>query len=151
MADIPAQLVTSILSTSGVLAGVDRNSFEKMLQHPDVKMVTYKKGHYIYRHGDAAENCWIVLKGRLVTETLSLRKPFHESCLQVGEITGLMGVLDPGAKWPVSLVTDNKSELIEIPGRVIREAEGNLWPVMAANVARIMMYHLIDCRSQMDR
>jgi CRP-like cAMP-binding protein len=145
------QAVLSVLEETDVFAGVDRNDLQTLLSYPDVKKVTLKKGQYIYHHGDKAEHFWIIMSGELVSQTSSLRHPFHALSYFPGDITGLKGMIDPGQPRPVSLVADSESELIEVPGKVLMTMDSSVWGLIMNNVAKIVLNRLIECHEREDR
>ncbi|MBF0381813.1 MAG: cyclic nucleotide-binding domain-containing protein [Magnetococcales bacterium] len=144
------QAVLSVLEETDVFAGIDKGDIQALLSSPEVKKVVFSKGQYIYHHGDKSENFWIILSGELVSQTSSLRHPFHRLSYFPGDITGLRGVVDQGQPRPVSLIADSESELIEIPGSVLLGMDSKVWGVVVKNIARIVLNRLIECHERED-
>ncbi|MBF0444913.1 MAG: cyclic nucleotide-binding domain-containing protein [Magnetococcales bacterium] len=144
------QAVLSVLEDTDVFAGVASSDLETLLSFDDVKKITLNKGQYVYHHGDKAEHFWIILSGELISQTTSLRHPFHSLSYFPGDVTGLRGMIDPGQPRPVSVIADSESELIEIPGRLLMTMDSSVWGKILSNVAKIVLNRLIECHERED-
>lgn len=149
MLSTDATMLAFMLDTD-IFAGVDKKIVTEILSNPNVKRVVLSKGQYIYHHGDISDRFWIILTGEIVAQVQSLRHPFHKLQHSPGDVTGLMGIVDPGKPRPVSMVADGDVELVEIPGEVVLDMDSAAWGAILSNIARILLHRLLECHSNMD-
>jgi len=110
------------------------------------KAIDLKYGEYLYRSGDPADCGWVVLSGRFMAQHSSLSHPFESVDYHVGAVTGLLGLVEPGAHRPVSLIADGPAKLIEIRSDNIAQLKNSAKMIIWENISHILIKKLFYCR-----
>jgi len=138
--------IDSALKKSSLLKGMSHEQIRQVITHLKPKAIDLKNGEYLYRSGDPADCCWEVLSGRFLAQRSSLRQHFKPVDYHVGAVTGLLGLVEPGAHRPVSLIADGPVELIEIRGDNIAQLENSTQKIIWENISHILIKKLFYCR-----
>ncbi|ABK44777.1 cyclic nucleotide-binding protein [Magnetococcus marinus MC-1] len=136
--------LTHLLKLSYIFNGISNDHLETIANHPEIGIVKKKKGEILYRVGEIADRFWIIISGQLSMEVHDLRKPFRSLATQPGHITGIKGLLQPGAARPVTISIDEDAELIEIPSKVLQDIPPENLAVMYQSISIILLDHLLS-------
>lgn len=83
---------------------------------------TFKPGEYIFKEGDSASKFYVIYKGKVSVEIqLPDSHPFSIQTLESGDILGWSWFIEPN-QWRFSAKTLEKTELVVIDGRTLKEA-----------------------------
>jgi CRP-like cAMP-binding protein len=138
----------SVLEQSELFAGFTEEQLEQVILKLQPKTVTLKSGERLYKRGDSADRCWIMLSGDLVAKRASLRSPLRQMVYHIGSVTGIQGLADPGSERAISMICEKHSELIEITREGIDRLDAEAQVLLWKNVARSLMRQLSLCLYQ---
>lgn len=138
----------SVLEQSELFAGFTEEQLEQVILHLQPKTVTLKSGERLYKRGDSADRCWIILSGDLAAKRASLRSPLRHMVYHIGSATGIQGLADPGSERAISMICEKRSELIEITREGIDRLDAEAQILLWKNVARLLMRQLSLCLYQ---
>ena len=137
-----------ILKKSKLFAGFSQKQMEEVISHLQPKPITLKSGDRVYKRGDPADRCWLIQSGHLTVKRSSLRTPFRKMIYHEGSVTGIQGLADPGSPRAVTMIAEDKVELIEIThegtARLDKETQMLLWK----NTSRLLLRKLSACLSR---
>ena len=136
------------LEESPLFSGFSMEQLEQVVSHLQPKIVKFKSGEEVYKKGESADRCWLILSGNLTVRRASLRTPFRHMIYYKGSVTGIQGLADPGSKRAVTMIAEDKVKLIEIThdgiSHLDSEAQIQLWK----NVSRLLLRKLAICLSR---
>ena len=138
----------SVLEQSELFAGFTEEQLEQVILHLQPKTVILESGERLYKRGDSADRCWIILSGDLAAKRASLRSPLRHMVYHIGSVTGIQGLADPGAERAISMICEKRSELIEITREGIDRLDAEAQILLWKNVARLLMRQLSLCLYQ---
>ena len=138
--------IESALKNSALFQGMNHKQIGQIVTRLNPKAIDLKNGEYLYRSGDPAVCCWVILSGRFLAQRSSPRHPFEPVDYHVGAVTGLLGLVEPGAHRPVSLIADGPVELIEIRGDDIAQLESSTRMIICENINHILIKKLFYCQ-----
>ena len=138
--------IESVLKKSALFKGMDRGQIQQVLTHLKPRAIDLKNREYLYRRGDPAHCCWEVVSGRFLAQRSSSRRSFKPVDYHVGGVTGLLGLVEPGAYRPVSLIADGAVELIEIRGDNIARLDNSTRMIIWENISHILIRKLFYCQ-----
>jgi CRP-like cAMP-binding protein len=141
--------IESTLKKSALFKGMSPDQIRQVVTHLKPKAITLKDGEYLYRRGDPANCCWEVLSGHFLLQRSNLRHPFLPVDYHVGAVTGLLGLVEPGAHRPVSLMADGPTELVEIRGDNIAQLDNSTRMIIWENISHTLIRKLFQCRAQL--
>ncbi len=137
-----------ILQKSKLFSDFSPEQLEQVVSHLQPKTITFKGGERVYNKGDSADRCWLIQSGNLTVKRASLRTPFRKMIYNQGSVTGIQGLADPGSKRAVTMIAEDKVELIEVTHEGIshldQETQIQLWK----NVSRLLLRKLSVCLSR---
>lgn len=145
--------LTNTFKRSKLFTGFSQEQLEEVVAHIQPRSVTLKSGDRVYKRGDPSDRCWLIQSGHLTVKRASLRTPFRKMIYHEGSVTGIQGLADPGSPRAVTMIAEDKVELIEIThdgiARMDKETQILLWE----NVSRILLRKLAHClsRESLDR
>lgn len=139
--------LVSTLEKSELFQGFDRNQLSQVVAHLQPAPMSLKDRGYLYKRGDPAHCCWVILSGSFLVQRASLREPFRHVNYDIGAVTGLLGLVKPGSPRPVSLISDGNAELLEIPVVGISELDPHIRIALLNNISHILIKKLFQCRS----
>jgi len=147
MSDKPIDCkIGECLKQSELFDGFDKKQLAKAVGILQPKEKTYKQGDRVYKRGDIADHCWVILSGMLTVRRFqSLRNPFCPKLYRLGSVIGIQGVAHVGSIWPVTLISDEKSELVEIDQESIDKFDKDAQVIFWKNVSRIVHKKLAIC------
>jgi CRP-like cAMP-binding protein len=135
----------AILAKSELFSGFSSEQLEQVVLHLQPRTITLDSGDWVYNKGHLADRCWLIQSGNLTVKRASLRTPFRKMLYHKGSVTGIQGIADPGSKRVVTMIAEDKVELIEIThegiARLDQEAQIQLWK----NVSRLLLRKLAVC------
>ncbi len=138
----------AVLKKSRLFAGFSQEQLEEVVEHLQPKPVTLKSGDRVYKRGNPSDRCWLIRSGHLTVKRASLRTPFRKMIYHEGSVTGIQGLADPGSPRPVTMLAEDKVELIEIThdgiARMNKETQILLWE----NISRLLLRKLAACLSR---
>ena len=132
----------SVLEQSELFAGFTEQQLEQVIRHLQPKRITLESGERLYKRGDSADGCWIVASGDLAAMRASLRSPLRHMVYHIGSVTGIQGLADPGSERAISVISEKRSELIEITHEGIDRLDVEAQILLWKNVARLLMRKL---------
>lgn len=132
----------SVLEQSELFAGFTEQQLDQVILHLQPKRVTLKSGERLYKRGDRADGCWIIVSGDLTAKRASLRSPLRHMVYHIGSVTGIQGLADPGSERAISLICEKRSELIEITREGVDRLDAEAQILLWKNVARLLMRKL---------
>jgi CRP-like cAMP-binding protein len=138
----------SVLEQSELFAGFTEEQLEQVILQLQPKTVTLESGERLYKRGDSADRCWIILSGDLAAKRASLRSPLRHMVYHIGSVTGIQGLADPGAERAISMICEKRSELIEITREGVDRLDAEAQILLWTNVARLLMRQLSLCLYQ---
>ena len=138
--------IESALKKSALFEGMSHEQIQQVVTHLNPKAVELENEQYLYRRGDPAVCCWVILSGRFLAQRSSSRHSFEHVNYHVGAVTGLLGLVEPGAYRPVSLIADGPVELIEIRGDDIAQLESSTRMILCENINHILIKKLFYCQ-----
>ncbi|MCB1853115.1 MAG: cyclic nucleotide-binding domain-containing protein [Gammaproteobacteria bacterium] len=141
--------LVSALKKSSLFKNLSDKQIEQVITHLQPRLIILKNGEHLYHRGDPADCCWEVLSGHFLLQRGSLRHPFQPLDYHIGAVTGLLGLVEPGAERPVSLIADSEVELIEIRGDALSQLDESTRVIIWENIAHILIRKLFHCRSQL--
>jgi len=144
-----ADYSTTALQRSRLFRGLSPEQIQQVADHLKPRPVKLTNGECIYRRGETAESCWLLLSGNVLVQRPNLRRPFKSIDYKTGDVVGLLGLVAPGAGRPVSLIADGEVELLEIGAEGISELECATRSQIWANISHILIRKLFDCRNQL--
>ncbi len=134
-----------VLKKSKLFVGFTQEQLEEVVEHLQPKSVTLKSGDRVYKRGDSSDRCWLIQSGHLTVKRASLRTPFRKMIYHEGSVTGIQGLADPGSPRAVTMIAEDKVELVEIThdgiARLDKETKILLWE----NVSRLLLRKLSAC------
>ncbi len=130
------------LEQSELFAGFTEQQLEQVILRVRPRAFTLKSGERLYKRGDVADRCWIVLSGDLTAKRASLRSPLRRMVYRVGSVTGIQGLADPGSERAISMICEKRCELIEIGREGIDALDAEARIMLWENVARLLMRKL---------
>ncbi len=139
--------LVSALAKSKLFDGFDEDRLSQVVAHLQPRPVLLKDREFLYKRGEPANCCWEILSGNFDVQRTSLRKPFRNVDYHIGAVTGLLGLVEPGAKRPVSLIADGNAELLEIPEAGISRLDPNTKAALWNNISHILIRKLFHCRA----
>ncbi len=138
----------SVLKKSRLFAGFSQEQLEAVVEHLQPRLVTLKSGDRVYKRGNPADRAWLIHSGHLTVKRASLRTPFRKMIYHEGAVTGIQGLADPGSPRPVTMLAEDKVELVEIThdgiARMDKETQILLWE----NISRLLLRKLSACLSR---
>lgn len=140
-----ANELIDLLGKSKLFSGFSLEQLEQVLSHLQPKVITFKDNDLIYKKGEPANSCWLILSGDLTVKRASLRTPFRHMIYQKGSVTGIQGLADPGSKHRVTMIADGKVELIELTHEGISHLEDDTQIQLWKNVSRLLLRKLSVC------
>ena len=132
----------SVLEQSELFAGFTEQQLDQVILHLQPKRVTLKSGERLYKRGDSADGCWIIVTADLAAKRASLRSPLRHMVYHIGSVTGIQGLADPGSERAISVICEKRSELIEITREGIDRLDAEAQILLWKNVARLLMRKL---------
>ena len=143
-----ANELIDILGKSKLFSGFSPEQLEQVISHVQPKIITLKDFEKVYKKGDPANSCWLILSGELMVKRASLRTPFRHMIYQKGSVTGIQGLADPGSKRAVTMLADGKVELVEITNEGIPNLDSDTQIQLWRNVSRLLLRKLAFCLSR---
>jgi CRP-like cAMP-binding protein len=137
-----------ILAKSKLFSGFSPEQLQQVVEHLQPRTVKYKAGDRIYKHGEPADRCWLIQSGHLTVKRASLRTPFRRMIYNKGSVTGIQGLADPGSERAVSMIAEDKVELVEITYEGISHLESEAQIQLWKNVSRLLLRKLAFCLSR---
>ncbi|MCP4406390.1 MAG: cyclic nucleotide-binding domain-containing protein [Gammaproteobacteria bacterium] len=135
----------AILAKSELFSGFSSEQLEQVVSHLQPRTITLDSGDRVYKKGHLADRCWLIQSGNLTVQRASLRAPFCNMLYHKGSVTGIQGIADAGSERVVTMIAEDKVELIEIThggiARLDQEAQIQLWK----NVSRLLLRKLAVC------
>jgi len=141
--------IGSTLKKSALFKGMSPDQIQQVVTQMNPKAITLKDGEYLYRRGDQANCCWEVLSGRFLVQRANLRHPFQPVDYHIGAVTGLLGLVEPGAHRPVSLMANGPAELVEIRGDNFAQLDISTRMIIWENISHTLIRKLFQCRAQL--
>jgi len=142
-----ANELIDILGKSKLFSGFSPEQLEQVISHLQPKIITLMDFEKVYKKGDTANSCWLILSGELMVKRASLRTPFRHMIYQKGSVTGIQGLADPGSKRAVTMLADGKVELVEITNEGISHLDSDTQIRLWKNVSRLLLRKLAVCLS----
>lgn len=136
----------AILADSKLFSGFSPEQLEEVIRNLNPKSITLEDHQQVYKKGDIADRCWLIQSGKLVFKRSSLRSPFMT--LSKGSVTGILGLVEPGAEHDITMTTDGKVKLIEITHEGITGLSTETQSLLWHNVSKQLMRKLRLCLSQ---
>jgi CRP-like cAMP-binding protein len=140
--------LVDVLAKSELFYGFRPEQLEQVVSLLQPRTITLKSGQRVYKKGNSADRCWLIQSGNLTLKRASLRTPFRKMIYHKGSLTGIQGLADPGSERVVTMIAEDKVELIEIThegiARMDHETQIQLWK----NVSRLLLRKLATCLSQ---
>ncbi len=138
----------AVLKKSKLFADFNQEQLEQVISHLQPKPVTLKNGDRVYRRGDPANRCWLIQSGHLTVKRASLRTPFRKMIYHEGSVTGIQGLADPGSPRTVTMIAEDKVELIEITHNGIERMDKETQILLWRNISRLLLRKLGACLSR---
>jgi len=138
----------AVLKKSKLFAGFDQGQLEQVISHLQPKSVTLKSGDRVYKRGNPADRCWLIQSGHLTVKRASLRTPFRTMIYHKGSVTGIQGLADPGSPRAVTMIAEDKVELIEITHEGIARMDKETQILLWRNTSRLLLRKLGACLSK---
>jgi CRP-like cAMP-binding protein len=140
--------VLDILTESKLFSGFTQDQLEEVILHMNPKPVILKNGERVYKKGDTADRCWLIVSGKLILKRSSLRSPFRHMIYNKGSVTGIQGLVDSGSTRVASMIADGKVELVEITHEGIAHLNRDTQTVLWENVSKLLLRKLSICLSR---
>ena len=140
--------LVDILGKSKLFKGFSADQLAQVVSHMKPKTIKLKAGDRVYKKGDAADSCWLIQSGNLTVQRESLRTPFRHMIYHKGSVTGIQGLAEPGSKRAVTMIAEDKVELLEITYEGISELESDAQIQLWKNVSRLLIRKLAICLSR---
>jgi CRP-like cAMP-binding protein len=140
-----SKTLISVLEQSELFAGFVEEQLEQVILQLQPKIVTLKSGDRLYKRGESADRCWLLLSGDLAVKRVSLRSPLRHMIYHIGSVTGIQGLADPGSARQASLIAEKRSELIEITHEGIDRLDAETQVLLWKNVSRLLLRKLSVC------
>ena len=138
--------IAAALAGSKLFSGFSPEQLEAVILHLNPKSITLKSHEPVYKKGDIADRCWLIESGKLIFKRSSLRSPYMT--LNKGSVTGILGLVDPGSKRDITMITDGKAKLIEITHEGVAGLNMDTQCLLWRNVSKQLMRKLTICLSQ---
>ena len=135
----------AILRKSKLFAGFSPEQLEQVVSHLQPRCLTLNSGEIVYERGKPADRCWLIQSGNLTVRRASLRRPFRKMIYHVGSVTGIQGLVDPGTPRPVTMIAEDRVELIEITQEGISRLEDKANMLLWKNISRLLLRKLATC------
>lgn len=143
-----ANKIIDILGKSKLFSGFGREQLEQVNSKLQPKVITLKDFERVYKKGDTANSCWLILSGNLMVKRASLRTPFRHVIYQEGSVTGIQGLADPGSKRVVTMLADGKVKLVELTYEGICDLDTDMQIQLWKNVSGLLLRKLAICLSR---
>jgi len=140
--------VLDILTESKLFSGFTQDQLEEVILHMNPNPVILKNGERVYKKGDTADRCWLIVSGKLILKRSSLRSPFRHMIYNKGSVTGIQGLVDSGSTRVASMIADGKVELIEITHEGIAHLNRDTQTLLWENVSKLLLRKLSICLSR---
>ncbi len=138
----------AVLKKSKLFVGFSQEQLEEVVEHLQPRSVTLKSGDRVYKRGNPADRCWLIQSGHLTVKRASLRTPFRKMIYHEGSVTGIQGLADPGSPRPVTMLAEDKVELIEITHEGIARMDKETQILLWENISRLLLRKLAACLSR---
>ena len=143
-----AKELISVLKKSKLFTGFTQEQLEEAVLHLEPKQVTLKAGDRVYKRGNPSDRCWLIQSGHLTVKRASLRTPFRKMIYHEGSVTGIQGLADPGSPRPVTMLAEDKVQLIEITHDGIAHMDKETQILLWENISRLLLRKLAACLSR---
>lgn len=143
-----ANELIDILRKSKLFSGFSLEQLEEVISHLQPRIIKLKDFEQVYKKGEPANSCWLILSGKLMVKRTSLRTPFRHMIYQKGSVTGIQGLADPGSERVVTMLADGKVELVEITNEGISRLQSDTQIQLWKNVSRLLLRKLAVCLSR---
>lgn len=143
-----ADEIMPLLQKSELFSGLDAVQLEQVVAHLQPERRTLQDGTFLYHAGDFSDCCWIIVSGRVTVQRPTIRHRVESLAYDVGDVTGLQGLVDPGSRRPVSLAADGDLEVIEIHEAGIARLDRELQARILDNVSRLLLKKLMQARTR---
>jgi CRP-like cAMP-binding protein len=140
--------LAGILAKSKLFSGFNPEQIQQVVELLQPETVNFKAGNRVYKRGEPADRCWLIQSGHLTVKRASLRTPFRRMIYNKGSVTGIQGLADPGSKRVVTMIAEDKVELIEITYEGISRLQSEAQILLWKNVSRLMLRKLFACLSR---
>jgi len=140
--------LAKVLKKSKLFAGFSQKQLEEVVAHLQPRPVILKSGDRVYKRGDPSDRCWLIQSGHLTVKRASLRTPFRKMVYHEGSVTGIQGLADPGSPRAVTMIAEDKVELIEITHDGIARMDKATQILLWQNISRLMLRKLSACLSR---
>lgn len=134
-----------VLEKSKLFAGFSEDELQEVVTHLEPRLLTLNRGERLYKRGETADCCWLIRSGSLTVKRASLRTPFRHMLYNKGAVTGIQGLVDPGSERAVTMIADDKTDLVEITGTGIDKLSGDAQIQFWQNVSRLLLRKLRVC------
>ncbi len=141
--------IATLLKNSELFKGFDQEQFQWIIDNVPPTEITLKNREPLYQQGDIADKCWLIKSGKFLVERPSLRNPYRNVDYEVGAITGLHGIVEPGIPRAVTLIADGDVELVEIKGTSFDHLDTETRLILFQNISRILINKLFECRTSL--
>jgi len=143
-----AKNIIDILGKSKLFSGFSREQLEQVNSQLQPKIIALKDFERVYKKGDPANSCWLILSGNLMVKSTSFRTPFRHVIYQEGSVTGIQGLAAPGSKRVVTMHADGKVKLVELTYEGISDLENDTQVQLWRNVSGLLLRKLAVCLSR---
>lgn len=140
-----ARELIDILEKSKLFSGFSQEQLEQVMSQLQPKVIKLKDFEKVYKKGESADSCWLIISGDLMVKSARLRTPFRHLIYKKGAVTGIQGLADPGSKRVVTMIADGKAELVEITFEGISKLEESTQIQLWKNVSRLLLRKLAVC------
>ena len=140
--------ILAVLKKSKLFAGFQQSQLEEVVSHMQPKAVALKRGDRVYKKGDTSDSCWLIQSGHLTVKRASLRTPFRKMIYHEGSVTGIQGLADPGSPRAVTMIAEDKVQLIEITNAGIERLQKETQLLLSRNISRLLLRMLAACLSR---
>ncbi len=136
-----------LLKQSELFADLNDQQIEQVITHLQPERRLLKDGTFLYHAGDFSDRCWVIVTGEVVVQRPTLRNRTQHMGYEVGDVTGLQGLVDPGSPRPVSLAAHGDLEVVEIHEAGIARLNQELQSIVLGNVSKLLLKKLLQSRT----
>ncbi len=137
--------LVDLLKNSKLFSGFSHEQLDQVVTHLKPKTITLQSSEEVYKRGEPADRCWLIVSGNLTVRRASLRTPFRHMIYHKGAVTGIQGLADPGSKRAVTMIAEDKVELVEITYEGISHLESEAQIQLWKNVSKLLLRKLSIC------
>ncbi|MBF0444648.1 MAG: cyclic nucleotide-binding domain-containing protein [Magnetococcales bacterium] len=137
-----------LLKHCKLFAGFSESQLDEAISCLIPRHLIIEDGEPLYKSGDVSDKCWVIISGKFAVHSKGLlhSKPQQHLSYEVGEVTGLQGIVDSGSHRPVTILAEGRLEVVEIHESGIAKLSKEIQIHFLNNVSTILLEKIMKSR-----